>query len=80
MSNSQPSLKRENTQYLNFLILGLGTVVLGLQVTAFVIIGLTTSAFMLSICGSRNNEDKEACINVFGACMACLYPLAGIYS
>nr|XP_022289514.1 uncharacterized protein LOC111101351 [Crassostrea virginica] len=32
---------------------------------------------MLSICGSRNNEDKEACINVFGACMACLYPLAG---
>nr|XP_022290262.1 uncharacterized protein LOC111101900 [Crassostrea virginica] len=57
----------------------LGATVFGLQATSFAIIFLTTLASIRFICCNRNDDDDDVgCCDIFGGCMLCLYPVAGI--
>lgn len=61
---------------------GLGAAVLGLQVTSFVIIVLTSISTIYFICCNSSDDDDDddetGCCTILGGCMVCLYPVAGV--
>lgn len=68
---------------LNLSYQGLGAAVLGLQVTSFVIIVLTSISTIYFICCNSSDDDDDddetGCCTILGGCMVCLYPVAGGY-
>ncbi|XP_062609272.1 uncharacterized protein LOC134271023 isoform X1 [Saccostrea cucullata] len=57
---------------------GLGTTAICLEITAFLIIALTTGVIMYSICCNKDGLYNAGCCTKCGVGVLCLYPAAGI--
>lgn len=77
----------ESNQIFTLSIEGLGTLVIGLQTTSFVLIVISTLSLMWSMCRYRKRDDNDhrmgsndrvgCSCKCLSGCLICFYPIAG---